>query len=70
LEVSGPTITTEEAIEIAKIANRTRGSGAGKTVWDMANTFNVSLTEVTWEMLDNVKHLPVVIIRRQTQMNQ
>jgi len=70
LAVAGPKITTEEAIEIAKIANRTRGSGAGKTVWDMANTFNVSLTEVTWEMLNKVKHQPIVIIRPQTQMSQ
>jgi F420-0:gamma-glutamyl ligase-like protein len=64
LAVSGPKITTEEAIEVAKVANRTRGSGAGKTVWDMAKTFNVELTDVTWEMLESVKHLPVVIIRK------
>jgi F420-0:gamma-glutamyl ligase-like protein len=70
LAVAGPKISTEEAIEIAKIANRTRGSGSGKTVWDMANTFNVSISEVTWEMLNKVKHLPVVIIRSQTQRNQ
>jgi len=63
LAVSGPQITTEEALEIAKIANRTRGTGAGRTVWDMAKTFNVNLTGVTWKMLDSVKHRPIVIIR-------
>jgi len=63
LAVAGSQITTEEAIEIAKIANRSRGSGAGRTVWDMAKTFGVSLTGVTWEMLDKVKHHPIVIIR-------
>jgi len=63
LAVAGSQITTEEAIEIAKIANRSRGSGAGRTVWDMAKTFRVPLTSVTWEMLDNVKHQPIVIIR-------
>ncbi len=63
LAVAGSQITTEEAIEIAKIANRSRGSGAGRTVWDMAKTFGVSLTGVTWEMLDKVKHQPIVIIR-------
>jgi F420-0:gamma-glutamyl ligase-like protein len=67
LAVSGPQITTEEAIEIARIANRTRGVGAGRTVWDMARTFNVNLTDVTWRMLDSVKHLPIVIIRPKTQ---
>ncbi len=70
LAVSGPQITTEEAIEVARIANRTRGVGAGRTVWDMAKTFNVPLTGVTWKMLDSVKHRPVVIIRPKTQMIQ
>jgi len=63
LAVAGSRITTEEALEIAKIANRTRGTGAGRTVWDMAKTFNVNLTGVTWKMLDSVKHRPIVIIR-------
>ena len=70
LAVAGPQIPTEEAIEIAKIANRTRGIGAGRTVWDMAKTFNVDLTDVTWRMLDTVKHRPIVIIRPQTQMSK
>ena len=63
LAVAGSRITTEEALEIAKIANRTRGTGAGRTVWDMAKTFNVNLTGVTWKMLDSMKHRPIVIIR-------
>jgi F420-0:gamma-glutamyl ligase-like protein len=66
LAVSGPEISTEEAVEIAKIANRTRGIGAGRTVWDMAETFNVDLSDVTWKMLESVKHLPIVIIRHKT----
>jgi len=63
LAVAGSQITTEEAIEIADIANRSRGSGAGRTVWDMAETFRVPLTSVTWEMLDKVKHQPIVIVK-------
>ena len=63
LGLSGSKLSTEEAIEIAKIANRTRGAGAGRTVWDMAKNFNVSLTEVTWEMLQCTEHKPVVLIR-------
>ena len=70
LAISGPHITTEEAIEVAKVANRTRGAGAGRTVWDMAKTFNVSVTGVTWNMLGRVKHRPVVIIRHKTQMRK
>ncbi len=68
LAVAGPQITTEEALEIAKIANRTRGTGAGRTVWDMAKKFNVTLTDVTWKMLSSVKHRPIVIIRPKMQM--
>jgi F420-0:gamma-glutamyl ligase-like protein len=70
LAVAGPKISTEEAIELAKIANRSRGSGAGRTVWDMAKTFDVNLSDVTWKMLDSVKHRPIVIIRPKTQKRQ
>jgi F420-0:gamma-glutamyl ligase-like protein len=67
LAVAGSRIATEEAIEIAKIANRSRGSGSGRTVWDMAKTFRVKLTGVTWEMLDEIKHQPIVIIRQKRE---
>lgn len=63
LAVAGSKLSTDEALEIAKIANRTRGTGAGRTVWDMAKTFNVKLTGITWNMLQNVEHRPIVIIR-------
>jgi len=61
--VAGSKIGVEEALEIAKTANRSRGFGAGRTVWDMAKTFRVPLTGVTWEMLDKVKHQPIVIVK-------
>ena len=67
LAVVGVQYSTEEAIEIAKIANRMRGSGSGRTVWDMVQKFNVNLTEVTWKMLRTVKHHPIVIIRSKNQ---
>ncbi len=61
--VAGSEIGVEEAIEIAKIANRSRGFGAGRTVWDMAENLRVPLTGVTWEMLDKVEHQPIVIVK-------
>ena len=61
--VAGSKIGVEEALEIANTANRSRGFGAGRTVWDMAKTFRVPLTGVTWEMLDKVKHQPIVIVK-------
>jgi F420-0:gamma-glutamyl ligase-like protein len=60
----GSRINAEEALTIADIANRARGFGAGRNVWDMAETFNVALTDVTWDMLDQVEHKPIVIVRR------
>jgi len=60
----GCKIGVEEALEIADLANRARGFGAGRNVWDMAEAFGVSLTNVTWDMLDRVEHKPIVIVRR------
>jgi F420-0:gamma-glutamyl ligase-like protein len=70
IAISGKKMTTEESINIAKIANRTRGSGAGRTVWDMAKKFKVSLTGVSWKMLESIKHYPVVIIRYKSQIKK
>lgn len=64
LAVAGCEVAVEEALVIAELANRARGSGAGRTVWDMAARFNVGLASVSWEMLETVKHKPIVIVRR------
>jgi F420-0:gamma-glutamyl ligase-like protein len=61
--VAGCRISVEETLNVANIANRVRGSGAGKTVWDMVEKFQVGLTGVSWEMLETVKHKPIVIVR-------
>jgi F420-0:gamma-glutamyl ligase-like protein len=63
IAVVGCKMLAENALEIAEIANRSRGFGAGRTVWDMAEKFKVGLNEVSWEMLETVKHKPVVIVR-------
>lgn len=64
IAVVGCEISVEEALTVANIANRVRGFGAGKTVWDMAEKFQVKLTGVSWEMLETVKHKPIVIVRK------
>ena len=63
IAVTGCQISAEKALEIAEVANRARGFGAGRTVWDMAEKFKVELTGVSWEMLETVKHKPIVIVR-------
>jgi F420-0:gamma-glutamyl ligase-like protein len=64
LAVAGGRLQAEEALKIAHVADRARGSGAGATVWDMAARFKVAVTAVSWDMLAQVKHKPIVIIRR------
>jgi F420-0:gamma-glutamyl ligase-like protein len=64
LAVAGASLQAEEALKIAHIADRARGPGAGATVWDMAARFKVAVTDVSWGMLAQVKHKPIVIIRR------
>jgi F420-0:gamma-glutamyl ligase-like protein len=63
IAVAGSKTSTEAALRIANISNRGRGVGAGRTVWDMAETFKVPITGVTWRMLDSVEHKPIVIVR-------
>jgi len=64
IAVADSNMSVEEALEIAEMANKARGFGAGRTVWDMAKAFDVSLTSVTWDMLDRVEHKPIVIVRK------
>jgi F420-0:gamma-glutamyl ligase-like protein len=64
LAVSGRILSTEEALRIAEITNRARGYGSGRTVWDMAEHFKVSLEDVSWEMLETARHKPIVIVRK------
>lgn len=63
LAVAGAKISVEEALDVSELANRARGFGAGKTVWNMAKTFNVSLTSVSWKMLEETEHKPIVIVK-------
>jgi F420-0:gamma-glutamyl ligase-like protein len=64
IAVAGHSILAEEALTIAEIANRARGYGAGRTVWEMAEKFRVDLAEVSWEMLEKVEHKPIVMVRK------
>lgn len=63
LAVCGRSLDVEDALVVADVADRARGYGAGRTVWDMARRFHVGLTGVTWEMLEQVEHYPIVLVR-------
>jgi F420-0:gamma-glutamyl ligase-like protein len=64
LAVCGRSVSVDDALAVADVADRARGFGAGRTVWDMARRFHVAFDEVTWEMLDQVEHYPVVLVRK------
>jgi len=68
LALSGLKVGPEEALQIAAIANKARGYGAGRTAWDMAESFGVDLTNVTLNMLQKIPHYPIVIIRRSIRL--
>jgi len=59
----GSEVPPEHMLRASGLANKARGYGAGRTAWDMAVRFGVGLTEVDWEMLEQVEHRPIVILR-------
>ena len=64
LAVAGCDLQAGEALTITNIADRARRSGSGGTVWDMAARFQVDVNGVSWEMLSEIRHEPLVIVRR------
>ena len=64
LAIAGCSLQAEEALKIARIADKARGLGSGATVWDMAAKFKVEITGVSWDMLAKLKHKPIVIVRK------
>jgi F420-0:gamma-glutamyl ligase-like protein len=64
LAVAGEPLSVEEALKIANIADKARGPGSGSTVWDMAARFKVGASDVTWAMLETLRHKPIVLVRR------
>ena len=63
LAVQGTRLSVEEALTLADFADKARGYGAGRTAWDMSTRFSVGLGDVTWEMLESVRHYPIVLVR-------
>ncbi|MGF7117830.1 coenzyme F420-0:L-glutamate ligase [Methanobacterium oryzae] len=56
----------KEIIEVAKIADdyQNQNEYSMKTVYDMGNTFDGEIDEITIEMLDSIEHMPAVILRK------
>jgi F420-0:gamma-glutamyl ligase-like protein len=67
LAVAGLELSADEALRIANIAENKRGTGSGTTVWKMAARLGVGITDVTWEMLADIRHKPIVIVRKKNE---
>jgi len=63
IAVSGEPINPDRALWYAKLFHRLCGGGAGRTVWSMSKNMETSFTGVTWEMLEEVAHFPVTLMR-------
>jgi F420-0:gamma-glutamyl ligase-like protein len=64
LSAAGCNLSAATALTITNIADKARGPGSGATVWDMAARFGVEVNDVTWEMLEAIRHKPIVIVRK------
>ena len=64
LSAAGCNLSAGEALKITNIADKARGPGSGATVWDMAARFDVEVNDVSWEMLEAIRHKPIVIVRK------
>jgi F420-0:gamma-glutamyl ligase-like protein len=64
LAVAGCGLQAGQALTITNVADRARGPGSGATVWDMASRFRVDVGGVSWEMLSEIRHKPLVIVRK------
>jgi len=59
----GEEINPDRLLWFTHLFHRLSGSGAGRTVWSMAENMETSLTEITYEMLESVPHQPITLIR-------
>ncbi len=63
IAISGDPINPDRALWYANLFHRLCGEGAGRTVWSMSKNMDTSFTGVTWEMLEEVDHFPVTLMR-------
>jgi F420-0:gamma-glutamyl ligase-like protein len=63
IATSGGTVNPDRALWLARLHHRLCGRGAGRTVWSMSREMETSLTGVTWEMLESVRHYPITVVQ-------
>ena len=59
----GNQFNPDRALWLAKTAHKISGAGAGRTVWGMSRRFKTDLAGITYEMLESLEHVPILIFR-------
>jgi F420-0:gamma-glutamyl ligase-like protein len=63
IAIAGEKINPDRLLWLTHLFHRLSKSGAGRTVWSMAENMGTGLTGITYEMLEAVPHYPISIIR-------
>lgn len=62
--ISGFYGSLDEVLEVCRVAEKARGYGLGRDIWESSARMGVSLTGLTWRMMDRCVHTPYVLIRK------
>ncbi len=54
----------DELLIVSELADRARGPGAGRTIFEVEKKLGLKATEITWEALDSLPHYPVVVVKK------
>lgn len=57
-------VDVNELLIISELADRARGFGVGRTVYEVERKLGVRASEVTWDLLDSFPHYPVVVVKK------
>ena len=57
-------VDVRELLVVSELADRARGFGAGRNVFEVEEILGVKATDVSWSHLDSIPHYPVVVVKK------
>ncbi|MEM4699840.1 MAG: coenzyme F420-0:L-glutamate ligase [Candidatus Nezhaarchaeales archaeon] len=63
IAIAGRRLEKWTLLGLVELADRLRGFGAGRTVFDAARRFGVAFNSITWSMLESLPHYPAVLFK-------
>ena len=64
LALFGPNLSINEALKFSELAHHARGYGVGRTIWETSEKLGIQFNGLTWDLLKQTNHFPLVLIRR------